>query len=200
MEAFVSRSSAALNHIVDHIATLESKADIRKYNDLYLHMLKIQRRAVDSEDEAAVELFDREWSVCQPALDGGEAYDDIPSAEQPTDQQLSEFRKTVTAWFQLDDEEKELRKRASERAMLKKRITTTILSFMQRFDIEDLKTRDGNLRFFRQEVKKMPKKSVQIQRISEYFSESSDDAQRFAMTVFRPETAERCGIRRMKAR
>ena len=142
---------------------------------------------------------DREWSVCQPALDGCEEYDDSPPSEQPTDQQLAEFRKTVTAWFQLDDEEKELRKRASERAMLKKRLTTTILSFMQRLDIEDLKTRDGNLRFFRKEVKKMPNKSVQLQRISEYFGESSDDAQRFTMTVFKAETAERCGIRRLKA-
>jgi hypothetical protein len=201
MEDFVTRSSAALNRIVDHIASLESKSDIRKYNDLYLHLLKIQRRAVDAKgDDASRRLFDREWSLCEAALDGAEDYDDSP-AEQPTEQQLDEFKKTVAAWFQLDDEEKQLKKRAGERAMLKKRLTSSVVSFMQRFDIEALNTRDGQgtLKFFRREVSKMPAKSVQMQRISDFFGDPGD-AERFATTVFKAETVERCGVRRVQRR
>lgn len=99
METFVARSSAALNRIVDHISTVENKTDIRKYNDLYLHLLKIQRRAVDSEDEAAIQLFDREWSVCQPALDGCEDYDDSPRQSNPPSNSSQNSRKRSRRGF-----------------------------------------------------------------------------------------------------
>ena len=201
MDGFIARSNACLNRIVDHIGGIDSRSDVRKYTDVYQHLLKVQRAAIEAGcDEGAVARFDREWGVCEPTLHGAEYEEPGEPGEQPTNEQLTEFKKTVSAWFQLDDEEKELRKRAGEKRMLKGRLTASILSFMQRFDIEDLKTRDGNLRFFRREVKRMPNKSTQMQRIMEFFGE--DDAERaetFKTRVFETERVEKCGIRRLRA-
>lgn len=202
MDEFIDHSNACLNRVVDHIGGIENKSDVRKYTDVYQHLLKVQRSAIEAGgDEAAVARFDREWAVCEPTLAGGEGYeDDAEPGEQPTPEQLTEFRKTVSAWFQLDDEEKELRKKAGEKRMLKGRLTSSILSFMQRFDIEDLKTRDGNLRFFKREVKKMPTRTTQMQRIMDFFGEDKAEvAETFKTRVFETEKVEMCGIRRLKA-
>lgn len=202
MEDFIAFSNACLNRVVDHIGGIDNKSDVRKYTDVYQHLLKVQRAAIESGDNESdpVRRFHREWAVCEPTLSGVDFQDESSDAgEQPTPEQLQEFKKTVAAWFQLDDEEKELKKRAGEKRMLKGRLTASILSFMQRFDIEDLKTRDGNLRFFKREVKALPSKTVQLQRISEFFGdEKADVFEMFKSRVFQTERVERCGIRRLK--
>lgn len=201
MDGFIAFSNACLNRVVDHIGGIESRSDVRKYTDVYQHLLKVQRAAIEAGcDEASVARFSREWAVCEPTLSGAEHEEPGEPGEQPTPEQITEFRKTVSAWFQLDDEEKELKKKAGEKRMLKGRLTTSILSFMQRFDIEDLKTRDGNLRFFKREVKRMPNRSTQVQRIMDFFGEDKADvAETFTSRVFETERVEKCGIRRLKA-
>lgn len=198
MDEFIMYSNACLNKIVDHIGSLDNKSDIRKYNDVYQHLMKLQRAAITSEDEGMQSRFKREWAVCEPTMNGEESGDYDDEMETPTQEQLEEFKKTVAAWFQLDDEEKELRRKAAERKMLKGRLTTGILNFMQRFDIEDLKTRDGNLRMFKREVKKLPSKSVQMERIQSFFNEDTTRMEEFKKTVFESERVETCGIRRLK--
>ena len=201
MEEFIDRSNACLNRVVDHISGVENKSDVRKFTDVYQHLLKAQRLAIESGDAEsdAVLRFEREWAVCAPAISGYE-YDDEETGEQPTPEQLEEFKKTVAAWFSLDDEERELRKRANEKRMLKGRLTASVLAFMSRFDIEDLKTRDGNLRFFRREVKRMPPRTVQLQRISDFFGEDKREVfESFTSRVYEAQRVERCGIRRLKA-
>lgn len=202
MEGFTTRSNACLNRVVDHIGGLDSKSDIRKYTDVYQHLLKVQRAALEADgDPELVARFEREWSVCEPTL-YGEAPDDEPAepGEKPSQEQLEEFRKTVAAWFQLDDEEKAFKKRAAEKRMLKGRLTASILSFMQRFEIDDLKTRDGNLRFFKREVKKLPPKTVQMQRIADFFGDGQEEQlEEFKTAVFQAERVERRGLRRLKA-
>jgi hypothetical protein len=202
MEEFIARSNACLNRVVDHISGVENKSDVRKFTDVYQHLLKAQRGAIESGtiDSEAVLRFEREWAICAPAITGGYEYDDEETGEQPTPEQLEEFKKTVAAWFSLDDEERELRKRANEKRMLKGRLTSSVLAFMRRFEIEDLKTRDGNLRFFRREVKRMPPRTVQLQRISDFFGEDKLEViESFTSRVFEAQRVERCGIRRLKA-
>ena len=198
LEEFMMFSNACLNTIVDHIGTIDNKNDMRKFNDMYQHMLKLQRRCVETNDSESMEQFKREWGMREPAINGSAELDDDEALEQPSEAQLMEFKKTVQAWFQLDDEEKELRRKAGERSMLKKRLTTTILSFMQRFDIEDLKTREGNLRFFKREIRKAPNKNLQLQRIKDYFADKPEQADEFTTIVFKTEKEEKCGIRRLK--
>lgn len=203
MDAFIARSNAALNRVVDHIGGIENKSDVRKYTDVYQHLLKIQRAAIESgsTESDAVRRFEREWAVCEPTLSGGAEFDQPGEpGEQPTPEQMEEFKRTVAAWFALDDEEKELKKRAGEKRMLKGRLTASVLSFMQRFDIDDLKTRDGNLRFFRREVTRQPPRAVQMQRINDFFGEDKADLfETFKSKVFQAQRVERCGIRRLKA-
>lgn len=199
MDQFVAYSNACLNRIVDHIGGLDRKADVRKYTDVYQHLLKIQRDALESGcNDDRVERFGREWRVCEPTLSGEQDLSD--AGEQPTPEQLEEFKKTVSAWFQVDDEERELRRRAGERRMLKGKLTASVVSFMKRFDIDDLKTRDGTIRFFKREVSLTPNRDVQVKRIIDFFGEEkAEDAESFRAALFEKQRVEKCGIRRLKA-
>ena len=203
MEAFIARSNECLNRVVDHIGGLENKSDVRRYTDVYQHLLKVQRAAIEAGgDDASVARFDREWAVCEPTLGSpgdGEEGSRQEGGEQPSAEQLEEFKRTVAAWFVLDDEERELRKRVGEKRMLKGRLTSIVVAFMQRFDIEDLKTRDGSLRMIRSDVKKMPPRSIQMQRIMDFFGQDKqEEANSFKCRLFEAESVERFCIRRLR--
>jgi len=204
MDEFVCFSNSCLNRVVDHIGSLEKKADIRRYTDVYQHLLKLQRDALESDcAQDRVERFRKEWGACEPTLtrDSDESEEPREPGEQPTADQKEEFKKTVAAWFQVDDEERELKRRASERRMIKGRLTAIVVSFMQRFEIEDLETRDGSLRFFKREVSRIPNKEVQMRRIADFFGEdNAADAESFKCTVFEKQRVESLGIRRLKTR
>lgn len=196
---FSCRSNGCLNRLVDHIGGLDSRADVRKFNDVYQHLLKAQRAALESGcDAAMVDRFDREWAVCETCLGGGAP---PPSGESPSEEQLEEFRRKVSAWFQLDDEERAARRRGAERRLLKSGLTGAIQAFMQRFGIEDLETREGTLRTYEKEVRPVPNRAVQLQRIGEFFAGREADLEVFKCKVFEPSPATvRSGIRRLNPR
>lgn len=201
MDEFVCFSNACLNRVVDHIGSLDKKTDIRRYTDVYQHLLKIQRDVLESECAPDREdRFRKEWATCEPTLNGSaDEQDPADPGEQPTPEQLEEFKKTVAAWFQVDDEERELKRRAGERRMLKGRLTAIVLSFMQRFEIEDLDTRDGKLRFFKREVSRAPNKDLQMKRIIDFFGEEKQDvAESLKSALFQKQRVESLGIRRLK--
>jgi hypothetical protein len=198
-DAFAEWSNGCLNRVVDHIGSLEGKADVRRFSDVYQHLLKLQRVALQSGDAATRERFAVEYGVCAPVVEPGATLSGDTAADKPTEQQLDEFRKTVRAWFTLDDEERELRKRAGERRMLKGRLTVDILDFMARFRIEDLKTGQGVLRSFRREVAKQPTRAVATRRLYEFFTDRPEVADSLALTVFQATTEERVGLRRLRA-
>ncbi|AUF82132.1 hypothetical protein TetV_040 [Tetraselmis virus 1] len=197
---FIDFSNECINKIVDFIGTVESKSDLRKFNDMYQHMFQLQRRCIVTGDAQSIEQFKREWKIREPVITG-HSYEeeDDDYGEEPSQQQLEEFKKTVDAWFQIDDEEKALKKQVAERSLLKKKLTATIVSFMDRYSIDDLNAKDGKLRMFKKQVKKLPSKSVQLQRIEEFFSGQEEEVQRFNSIVFEAKQEERCGIRRLKA-
>ena len=69
------------------------------------------------------------------------------SAELPRNEDLVEFKSCVSAWLELDSSIKAMKDGLRDRVASKKDMTTKILDFMTRYNIEDLNTAAGKLRY-----------------------------------------------------
>jgi hypothetical protein len=66
---------------------------------------------------------------------------DVPSV-----QELEDFKNYVKIWMEVDNNIKKMQAVVKERNQVKKEISSKILAFMARFNIEDLNTKEGTLR------------------------------------------------------
>jgi hypothetical protein len=71
----------------------------------------------------------------------------IQPIEMPSTDALKEFKSHVQTWMEIDNTVKKLQAVIRERNGVKNQLTAKILSFMNRFNIEDLNTQEGKLRY-----------------------------------------------------
>ena len=121
--------------------------------------------------------------------------------EVPDDALLDAFKSDVRTWLELDNTVRRLQAALKERRAAKKQLTDRILGFMSRYNIEDLNTREGRLRY-QVAVVKAPVTQVGIRdRISNYFSANMPMAQALTQAIFgNRERAERASLRRLSIR
>jgi hypothetical protein len=130
-------------------------------------------------------------SVEQTSSDVGEA---------PNNQALDEFKSQVRMWMDLDNEVKQLTQFVKEKKVLQKKLSESILHFMSQYNIEDLNTRDGKLRYKVSQVKPPVKKAVVKERLLEYFDDKTKGEQ-VAKQIFDNEGVEKVqkvSLRRLK--
>lgn len=216
-DLFQDSSSRRLDRFLDHIANTRDPAEKRRCTDMYKHLSNKQREALLSGEEAAREAFEREYLACAPAFGfcGGAAqrpedrdeqdssgFDDDGSApEPPTEEQREEFRRTVKTFFKTYDDEKDLRRRATELASIRKRLEEAIVVFMRRFDIEDVDTREGKLRCIKCTTRGAPNRADMEERIRVFFGEDTNAAEALRGNLFeRKEAVERTALRRIAPR
>ena len=65
----------------------------------------------------------------------------------PTDSELAEFKQYVQNYIEIDNDVKKLKAAIKERNSVKKEISSFILKFMSKFNIEDLNTKQGKIRY-----------------------------------------------------
>ena len=65
----------------------------------------------------------------------------------PDEGSLESFKAHVRSWMSLDNEIKRLEAVLRERKKLKQELSEKVLDFMSNYNIEDLNTRDGRLRY-----------------------------------------------------
>ena len=95
--------------------------------------------------------------------------------EVPNNEELNDFKNQVRLWLELDNMLKKLKAAVKERQVAKKELTERILEFMGKYNIEDLNTRDGKLRYKVVNVKEPLTQNVIKTRIKEKI-ESGDAA------------------------
>jgi hypothetical protein len=66
---------------------------------------------------------------------------------EPSNIALDEFKRDVKLWIELDNSIKQLKKMAKEKVKLQKGLTENIMTFMGKYRIEDLNTKEGKLRY-----------------------------------------------------
>ena len=207
---FLEHSRTKLAGLLDAIGGLTDKGEIRRHTDRYTHLLKLQllaATAAPADADAARRRFDDEYAVVALPRAVDDGANGANGGAAPSAEQMEEFRRTVSAWYVTDNEEKALRRQmaglrlqVSDRAALKAGLTEKIMAFMERHDIEDLSTRDGVLRFNRVEVRRAVNKNVMVDRIKEYFGGDESAAEALIGNVTEPVSVERCSLRRLKPR
>ena len=78
---------------------------------------------------------------------------EIQPIDVPSPNELEEFKNCVKIWITVDNNIKKLQATVKEQNGMKKEVSKKILSFMSRFNIEDLNTKEGKLRYKVTQVK-----------------------------------------------
>ena len=127
-------------------------------------------------------------------------HDNNVSPTQIDDVLLDEFRNNVKLWMQLDNDIKKLQNAVKDRKRLQKELTDKMEEFMRRYNIEDLNTSQGTIRFKTTYVKAPSNQKMMKEKIKDYFRGNEDQAQEFIKYLFEDrEKVEKSSIRRVRS-
>jgi hypothetical protein len=138
----------------------------------------------------------------QPQVQQQQQQPSPPQQQQqvhPDDDMLESFKTDVRTWLEVDTSIRTLQASIRDRRQAKRELSNRIMSFMSRYNIEDLSTRDGCLRFH-VTYARMPLSHQAIRsRIESYYAADAEAAQELSGAVFgNRDRAERTVLRRMQ--
>jgi hypothetical protein len=108
------------------------------------------------------------------------------------------FRTDVRTWLEVDTSIRALQASIRDRREAKRALSNRILSFMSRYNIEDLSTRAGCLRFQVTYVRTPLSHQTIRRRIETFYSSNTEAAQELSGAVFgNRDRAERTSLRRV---
>lgn len=119
--------------------------------------------------------------------------------ELPDANNMEEFKNQVKAWIEIDNQIKKLQSLARERNSAKTQLTAKILNFMGKYNIEDLNTKDGKLRYKVAKVNRQANQSDIKKRVSEHYDKVAN-AEELLQIVLAPTVAERHSLKRLGAK
>ena len=119
--------------------------------------------------------------------------------EAPTTEELDQFKTKVRNWMEIDNTVKKLRGVIRERNTAKTDLTKQILEFMGKFNIEDLNTKEGKLRYKVSNVKAPVTKQTLKERLIQNYSPemSADDLAKMVFDTPRA-TVEKHSLKRLQ--
>ena len=115
---------------------------------------------------------------------------------------LEEFKHQVKLWMELDNQIKQMTQFVREKRKVQKTLTDKILAFMAKYNIEDLNTKEGKLRYKATYTKPTVKKQDAKEKLYQFFEHDKALAEKVVKTVFEPEDnqpkVEKVSLRRLK--
>jgi hypothetical protein len=111
---------------------------------------------------------------------------------------LEEFKDNVKQWLELDNQLKRLAAAAKERRKKKNDINLKILEFMGKFNIEDLNTKDGIIRYKKTFVKEPLSQKTIKTKLEEIFKDDQENFEKIAKIFTDREKIEKTSLRRLK--
>ena len=111
---------------------------------------------------------------------------------------LEEFKTHVKDWLELDNQLKRLAAAAKERRKKKNDINLKILEFMGRFNIEDLNTKEGVIRYRKTYVKEPLSQKTIKTKLEELFKNDLDTFEKVQKIFTEREKIEKTSLRRLK--
>ncbi len=97
--------------------------------------------------------------------------DDDENKFTEDNEEFIEFKKNVKEWITLDDDILKLQRAIKERRNKKNELTPKIMDFMGRYEINDLNTNDGKLKYTKSLQTKPLNKDFLISRLGDYFKD-----------------------------
>lgn len=111
---------------------------------------------------------------------------------------LQEFKDNVKRWLELDNQLKRLAAAAKERRNKKNEINNQILEFMSKFNIEDLNTKEGIIRYKKSYVKEPLSQKTIKTKLEELFKDQPDIFERIDKIFTDRGKVEKLSLRRLK--
>jgi len=88
-----------------------------------------------------------------------------------TNPEFIDFKENVKEWITLDDDIKTLNIALKERKEKKKELTPKVLDFMNEYEVHDVKTTDGQLKFSKSVTAKPLNKKYLVSRLGDFFKD-----------------------------
>jgi Family of unknown function (DUF5760) len=121
--------------------------------------------------------------------------------ETPDNVALEEFKHQVKLWLEIDNQVKKMQQVIREKKKVQTLLTEKILGFMARYNIEDLNTKDGKLRYKVSYTKPTVKKTEIKDKLLNYFEHDKALGAKVVEAVFQEEEqgkTEKVSLRRLK--
>lgn len=119
----------------------------------------------------------------------------------PDNMSLDEFKHQVKLWIELDNQIKQMAQIMKEKKAVQRVLTAKVLTFMATYNIEDLNTKDGKLRYKVTQVKPTVKQTMIKKKLYDYFEHDKTLAEQVVTAVFDQDSAakiEKPSLRRLK--
>ena len=88
-----------------------------------------------------------------------------------TNPEFIDFKENVKEWITLDDDIKTLNLALKERKQKKNELTPKVLEFMNEYEVHDVKTTDGQLKFSKSLTSKPLNKKYLVSRLGDFFKD-----------------------------
>ncbi len=112
-------------------------------------------------------------------------------------EEFIDFKSNVKEWLMLDDDILTLQKAVKERKTKKDQLTPKILGFMDKFNINDLNTEGGKIKFTKSLYTKPLNKQFLISRLGDFFKDFRKGEKAASFILENRDKEERCKIRRV---
>lgn len=111
---------------------------------------------------------------------------------------MEDFKNNVKRWFELDNYIKKAQNIIKEKRQEKNAISTVIMEFMSKYNIEDLNTKEGRIRCKSIYVKEPVNKELVAKRLSDYVHDSTKKEEIINKIYHEREKIEKTTLRRLK--
>ena len=111
---------------------------------------------------------------------------------------LEEFKDNVQAWMDLDNQLKRLEAASKQRKTKKKELNEKILDFMAKYNIEDLNTKQGVIRYKKVFVKEPLSQKIIKERLSDLFRDDQTNYEKIEKIFTDRGKVEKQSLRRLK--
>jgi hypothetical protein len=188
-----------MGRVMEMITSAAKPADIRRYSDMYKHLIKLQMVALQNPGRTEhEENFSTHYLACFPEdgawVDGGGG---AAEGEAPTQAQIQELQRSAKTYCEMDNRERELKARVSEIRSVKSKLSENVMRFMRRYGVDDLEVGDqGKIVYRTRTVKKKPTREQVRERIVSFFPGDPETAEKLvALVSEEAEAVERESIR-----
>jgi hypothetical protein len=121
-------------------------------------------------------------------------------SDVPSNITLDQFKELVKKWFELDNFIKKGQETLREKKRARTKLGDVIQNFMQKYDIEDLNTKEGRIRCKTRKVKQPISASSIKQKITDLFAHDTNTKDMVLTKIYNEERpmVEKVSLRRLK--
>jgi hypothetical protein len=137
-------------------------------------------------------------NFAETILEEDVAIDQNQLTESMNELMLEEFKENVKAWTLADNQVKRLNAASKQLKTKKKELNEKILDFMARFNIEDLNTKEGIIRYKKTFVKEPLTQKMIKEKLNEMFKDSNSHLEKINEIFTNRNKVEKTSLRRLK--